>query len=70
MEGHFDAKAKGKIDPSGAILLGEGEQVLQGDKIVAEEYNPPSMKEQWGKAAPATPGAAAPAKPAATPKKG
>jgi hypothetical protein len=66
VEGHFDAKAKKKVESSGANLLGEGVQVLQGDKVVAESYDPPSMKDEWGKAAPAT--AAAAAKPAAPAK--
>jgi hypothetical protein len=64
VEAHFDAKAKKKVDASGASLLGEGVQVLQGDKVVAEDYNPLSLKEEWGKAAPATAAAAAGAKPA------
>jgi hypothetical protein len=55
---HYDAKTKKKIDPSGATIMGAGVQVLQGDKLMAEWYDPISLKEQWGKTIdlkPATP---------------
>jgi hypothetical protein len=70
-EQHWDPKAKKMIDPSGATIIGSGVQVLVGDKLLAEWYDPVSLKDEWGKAPsalaskPATP----PAKPAATPAK-
>jgi hypothetical protein len=48
-EQHYDTKAKKKIDASGATIIGAGVQVMQGDKLVAEWYDPMSLKEQWGK---------------------
>ncbi|MDR3402076.1 MAG: hypothetical protein P4L99_06215 [Chthoniobacter sp.] len=73
VEQHWDAKAKKMIDATGANIVGIGVQVLQGNTLVAEFYDPPSLKEQWGKTQP-LPGATAPAakpaaKPTATPAK-
>jgi len=48
-EQHYDAKAKKKIEASGATIIGAGVQVTQGDKLVAEWYDPMSLKEHWGK---------------------
>jgi hypothetical protein len=45
----YDAKSKKKTEASGATIMGYGVQVLQADKVVAEAYDPPSLKEQWGK---------------------
>lgn len=68
---HWDAKAKKMIDPSGATIVGAGVQVLQGDKLLAEWYDPMSVKDEWGKAPPmiGLKPSAPPAKPAATPVK-
>jgi hypothetical protein len=72
-EAHYDAKTKKKTEASGASLVGFGVQILQGTTLMAEYYDPPSLKEEWGKTTPlaapgAKPAAAAPAaKPAATP---
>ena len=68
---HWDAKAKKMIDPSGATIIGSGVQVLQGNNLVAEWYDPVSLKDEWGTAPvlaakTATP---PPAKPTATPVK-
>lgn len=49
VEKHYDAKAKKKIDPSGATIVGAGVQVMQGTTLVAEWYDPMSLKESWGK---------------------
>jgi hypothetical protein len=49
VETHFDAKSKKKVDGSGATIIGGGVQVLQGEKLVAEWYDPESLKEKWGK---------------------
>ncbi|MEZ0256325.1 MAG: hypothetical protein ACAI37_13660 [Chthoniobacter sp.] len=48
-EQHYDAKAKKKIEASGATIIGSGVQVMQGEKLVAEWYDPMSLKESWGK---------------------
>jgi hypothetical protein len=48
-EQHYDAKSKKKIEASGATIIGAGMQVTQGDKLVAEWYDPISLKEHWGK---------------------
>jgi len=65
-EAHYDAKTKKKTEASGATIAGIGVQVMQGNTLVAEYYDPPSLKEQWGKTisltAPGAPPAAAPAK--------
>ena len=47
-------KAGPKVEASGTKMLGYGVQILQGEQVVAESYDPPSMKEQWSKAMPAT----------------
>ncbi|MEP6671215.1 MAG: hypothetical protein ABJF10_18785 [Chthoniobacter sp.] len=69
VEQHWDKKAKKMIDATGATIVGIGVQVFQGANLVAEFYDPPSMKEQWGKTMPmpGTPLAAAKAKPPAAP---
>lgn len=70
-EQHWDPKAKKMIDPSGATIIGSGIQIMQGNNLLAEWYDPASLKDEWGTAPsmlaakPATP----PAKPAATPVK-
>ena len=46
---HYDAKTKKKVEASGATIIGAGVQVMQGDKLVAEWYDPLSLKEHWGK---------------------
>ena len=47
VESKFD---KGKRTPaSGMKFVGYGVQVFIGDKMVAEAYDPPAMKESWGK---------------------
>jgi len=73
VEQHWDKKAKKMIEASGATIIGVGVQVHQGSTLVAEFYDPPSIKEQWGKTIPlaGTPLAAAKAaaKPTATPAK-
>lgn len=51
IEAHAE-KSK-KIEASGIKFVGHAVQVLQSDKIVAEYYDPLSMKEQVGKAGPA-----------------
>lgn len=47
---HYDAKAKKKIEGTGNKVVGWGVQVFAGDKMVAEAYEPLSMKDQMGKA--------------------
>ena len=47
---HYDAKAKKKIDATGNKVVGWGVQVFVGEKMVAEAYEPLSMKDQMGKA--------------------
>jgi hypothetical protein len=51
-EAHFDTKTKKKVEASGATIVGVGVQVLQGSTMVAESYDPPSLKDQWGKTPP------------------
>jgi len=46
---HFDPKTKKRVDASGATIIGAGVQVMQGTKLVAEWYDPISLKESWGK---------------------
>jgi hypothetical protein len=48
-EQHWDAKAKKMIDASGANIIGAGVQLLLKDKVIAEWYDPESIKGQWGK---------------------
>lgn len=60
---HFDAKTKKPVEASGASIVGAGVQVMQGDKLVAEWYDPLSLKASWGKTIKAvTKGTPAPAK--------
>lgn len=47
--------SKGKTDDAGHKIIGHGVQVYQGDKLVAELYEPLSMKESFGKAPAAQP---------------
>lgn len=71
IDAHFDTKTKKLVPASGATIVGYGVQVLAGSELLDESYDPPSMKEEWGKAPPLTaPGAAKPAatKPAAPTK--
>lgn len=63
----FDPKLKKMADASGSTIVGAAVQVLQGDKIVAEWYEPAAMKEQWGKALPMV--GSRELKPTATPAK-
>lgn len=63
VETHYDITKKVKVEGSGASIIGHGVQVLQGGKVIAEAYEPLSLKEDWGKAKPLTPTTpAAPAK--------
>lgn len=43
------AGSKGKSPDTGTRLIGYGVQVLQGEKVVAETYEPASMKASFGK---------------------
>jgi hypothetical protein len=52
-----------KVDPSGEKIVGHGIQLLKGDTVLAEIYEPMSMKDSFGKATAAAPAAAAPKKP-------
>ena len=67
-----ETKAVKNKPASGEVLVGYGVQVFQGDKLVAEAYEPSYMKDLMGKAPAAPKAAAAPGKPAvkakATPK--
>lgn len=47
--------SKGKSEDIGNKIVGHGVQVWQGDKLVAEIYEPASIKEHFGKAPPARP---------------
>lgn len=47
--------SKGKNEAAGNKIIGHGVQVWQGDKIVAELYEPLSIKESFGKAPAAVP---------------
>jgi hypothetical protein len=70
IEAHFDVKTKKQVDASGATFVGHGVQILKGDQVVAEVFDPPSLKEEWGKASPlAGAKVAAPGKPTTTPVK-
>jgi hypothetical protein len=55
-EEHASSYSKGKAgkktEATGTKILGFAVQVFQGDKMVAESYDPPSMKEQISKAMP------------------
>ncbi len=50
-----------KVEASGHKFVGYGVQVYQGDKLVAESYDPLSGKEEWTKAYPVKLPTAAPA---------
>jgi hypothetical protein len=67
---HYQAGGKGapatKIPGAGAKFVGYAVQVYSGSTLVAESYEPESMKDEVGKAQPMAPAAAA-AKPAAKP---
>ena len=62
-EAHYDAKTKKKTEASGATIVGAGVQVMQGSTLVAEWYDPASLKEQWGKTISLTAPGAKPATP-------
>jgi hypothetical protein len=47
--------SKGKTDDVGNKIIGHGVQVWQGDKLIAETYEPASIKEHFGKAPTAKP---------------
>ncbi|MEQ1860850.1 MAG: hypothetical protein ABMA13_13020 [Chthoniobacteraceae bacterium] len=47
--------SKGKSDDIGTRIIGHGVQVWQGEKLVAEFYEPASLKESFGKAPVAQP---------------
>jgi hypothetical protein len=51
--GKSSGKSAKKTEASGTKILGFAVQVFQGEKMVAESYDPPSMKEQISKAYPA-----------------
>jgi hypothetical protein len=53
-EEHFPLKSKVKIPASGNKLTGYGVQVFVGEKMVAESYEPFSMKDLMNKAPAAT----------------
>jgi hypothetical protein len=55
VEEHYE-KTK-KVEASGNKIVGYGVQILQGETVVAEAYDPPSMKEQFGKTVKVTPSA-------------
>jgi hypothetical protein len=66
---HYQAGGKGapatKIPASGAKFVGYAVQVYSGSTLVAETYEPLSMKDELGSAQPEKAGAPAAAKPAA-----
>jgi hypothetical protein len=45
--------SKGKSEAFGYKIIGQGVQVLNGETVVAEYYEPAAMKESFGKAPPA-----------------
>ena len=45
--------SKGKSDAFGYKIIGQGVQVLNGETVVAEYYEPAAIKESFGKAPPA-----------------
>jgi hypothetical protein len=61
-DAHFDAKAKKAVAGAGATIIGSGVQVMQDKAVVAEFYDPASIKERWGKTIVFKAPAAAPAK--------
>jgi hypothetical protein len=42
------------IEASGSKIIGQGVQILRGDQVVAEAFDPPGIKEEWGKTSAAT----------------
>ena len=42
--------ANKRVPASGAKFVGYGVRVMSGEKVVAEAYDPASLKESWGKA--------------------
>lgn len=50
-DAHSEKGGKGKsgkkVEASGDKLIGYGVQLFQGEKLVAEYYDPPSAKEAW-----------------------
>ena len=52
-DGYTKGKPGKKVEATGTKILGYAVQVFQGEKMVAESYDPPSMKEQISKASPA-----------------
>jgi len=65
-----ETRASKNKPASGEVIIGYGVQVFQGDKLVAEAFEPSYMKDLMGKAPAAPKGTPAPGKPAAkaTPK--
>lgn len=65
-EEHYAIGARGKagkkIDAVGAKFIGYAVQIFEGEKLVAEDYDPPSLKDEVGKAVGIPPPAAAPKK--------
>lgn len=45
--------SKGKSEAGGSRIIGQGVQVMKGDTLVAEAYEPPSLRDSFGKAPPA-----------------
>jgi hypothetical protein len=52
------AKGEKKPDPTGTKMVGHGVQVLKGDTVVAEAYEPASMKTEFASAKAPKPAAA------------
>ena len=48
-EGKFDNKTHKTTPPTGEKFLGYGVQVFNGEQLVAESYDPSSLKESWGR---------------------
>lgn len=46
---HYDIKTKKKVESSGASIVGHGVQLLDAGKVIAETFDPPSLKQFWGK---------------------
>ena len=59
VEARSDPNTHKRVPASGTKFVGYGVQVFLGDRLVAEIYDPPSMKASWGQApaAPAAPAA-------------
>lgn len=47
--------SKGKSDDIGTKIIGHGAQLWQGEKMIAEIYEPPALKDSFGKARAAVP---------------